>query len=135
MNLTVSTKLPDASEYYRLYETTGWNDEYHLTCDELFHSLQNSYYSVSIYDEDDLVGFGRVVSDGVLHAMIYEMIVHPDYQGKRIGNMIIHLLLDKCREDNIRDIQLFCAKGKQGFYEKHGFRPRETDAPGMDLVK
>ena len=32
-----------------------------------------------------------------------------------------------------RDIQLFCAKGKAGFYERFGFLPRPQDAPGMEI--
>ena len=131
MDITYSTNLPPADKYFELFETTGWNEKYKLTPDELAQAVSNSQFTVSAYDENRLVGFGRIVTDGILHAMIYEMIIHPDYQRKGIGAEILKLLLDKCKKDNIRDIQLFCAKGKRAFYEKYEFEARPDDAPGM----
>ncbi|MBZ8143824.1 GNAT family N-acetyltransferase, partial [Rubrivivax gelatinosus] len=34
----------------------------------------------------------------------------------------------------ITDIQLFCAEGKTGFYERHGFVARAPSRPGMQYV-
>ena len=75
------------------------------------------------------------MTDLVLHAMIFDMIVLPDYQGRGIGTKILSRLVNKCLKQGIRDIQLFCAKGKRVFYEKNGFEIRTTDAPGMQLMK
>jgi hypothetical protein len=36
---------------------------------------------------------------------------------------------------NIRDIQLFCARGQRAFYEKRGFVARPDDAPGMQYKR
>jgi GNAT superfamily N-acetyltransferase len=63
------------------------------------------------------------------------MIVHPEYQGRGIGTQILHLLVDWCERAGIRDIQLFCARGKLKFYEKNGFIPRPEDAPGMQYKR
>jgi GNAT superfamily N-acetyltransferase len=135
MNIIYKTDSPLINQYFPLFETTGWNSEYNLTKEELGQSLSNSYYTVSAYEESKLVGFGRIVSDGVLHAMIYEMIVDPDYQGEGIGSSILNILVDKCLTNNIRDIQLFCARGKKVFYERHGFTARENNAPGMEYKR
>ncbi|MGD1005791.1 MAG: GNAT family N-acetyltransferase [Ignavibacteriaceae bacterium] len=135
MSIIYKTDLPHIDQYFTLFETTGWNSEYCLTKDDLSLSLSNSYYSVSAYEECRLVGFGRIVSDGIIHAMIYEMIVDPDYQGEGIGSSILNMLVDKCVKNNIRDIQLFCAKGKKKFYERHGFTVRENNAPGMQYKR
>jgi ribosomal protein S18 acetylase RimI-like enzyme len=135
MSITYKTDLPQIDQYFSLFETTGWNSEYCLTKEDMSLSLSNSYYTVSAYEELRLVGFGRIVSDGIIHAMIYEMIVDPDYQGEGIGSSILKMLVDKCLKNNIRDIQLFCAKGKQIFYERHGFSVRENNAPGMQYER
>ena len=76
-------------------------------------------------------GFGRIVSDGVVHALIADLIVLPAYQRRGIGSEILRRLLDQCRTHEIHTVQLFCASGKAGFYEKHGFVRRADDAPGM----
>ena len=135
MTIRLSEQLPDKDEYFSLFLTTGWTKTYNATPSELERANKNSWLALSAYDEIRLVGFGRVVTDFVLHAMIFDMIVLPDYQGKGIGTMIIETLVKKCNDQGIRDIQLFCAKGKRAFYEKNGFEARAEDAPGMQLRK
>ncbi len=131
MKLQFQTNPPSKEQYYALFETTGWNQEYQATPEELARTIANSQFVVCAYDAEKLAGFGRILSDGVLHAMIYEMIVHPDYQRRGIGTQILHSLIEWCNENHIRDIQLFCARGKHTFYEKNGFVMRPDDAPGM----
>ncbi len=133
MNILFQTKPPPKEQYYSLFETTGWNREYRTTAEDLARAVANSQFVVAAYDSENLVGFGRVLTDGVLHAMIYELIVHPDYQGKGIGTQILHKLTQWCNEMHICDIQLFCARGKRSFYEMNGFVARAEDAPGMQL--
>ncbi|MQY80468.1 MAG: GNAT family N-acetyltransferase [Bacteroidetes bacterium] len=125
--------FPDPKEYFRLFETTGWNNQYRFNEDELIWAIQNSWYALSVYYKQKLVGFGRIISDGVHHALIVDIIVHPGYQGKGIGGEILQNLINRCKRYQIRDVQLFCARGKSEFYEKHGFKPRLPDAPGMQL--
>ena len=135
MTIRLSEQLPDKHEYFDLFITTGWNQQYQASPEEVEQANRNSWLTVSAYDEEKLVGFGRVVTDFVLHAMIFDMIVLPGYQGQGIGTMILEKLVKKCKDHGIRDIQLFCAKGKRGFYEKNGFEVRAEDAPGMQLRK
>jgi GNAT superfamily N-acetyltransferase len=131
--IALHEKLPNKEEYFLLFETTGWNQAYQLSPDDLEKANQNSWLVVSAYDEEKLVGFGRVVTDLVMHAMIFDMIVLPEYQGRGIGTLILTSLVDRCLDLGIRDIQLFCASGKRAFYEMNGFVARPDDAPGMQL--
>jgi len=106
-----------------------------LTRDELISAVARSSFVISAYDGAAFIGFGRVVSDGKIHAMIYDLIVAPEYQGKGVGAEILGRLVARCKEDGIRDIQLFAAKGKREFYEHRGFRARMEDAPGMEYAE
>ena len=135
MNIEYQTSNPSSDQYFALFETTGWNREFLVTPDDLAIAVANSQYVVTAYDGEKLIGFGRVVTDGVLHAMLYDMIVHPDYQGRGIGTTILGMLVKWCNEAHIRDIQLFCARGKSAFYGKSGFNPRPGDAPGMSYMR
>jgi GNAT superfamily N-acetyltransferase len=123
--------IPDQDQFFALFEITGWNLNYKATPQELSHMLANTWYMLAAYHGEQLVGFGRLVSDLVLHAMIYDMIVLPAYQGQGIGGEILSRLVEKCLQHGVRDIQLFCARGKRSFYEKRGFVARPDDAPGM----
>lgn len=133
MDIEYRETIPDQQQFYDLFITTGWNDTYHLHTDQLSRALKSSWYAISAYAGEQLVGFGRAISDGILHALIVEMIVLPEYQGKGIGSHILESILSRCRENEIRDIQLFCARGKTGFYRKHGFVPRPDEGPGMQF--
>jgi ribosomal protein S18 acetylase RimI-like enzyme len=134
-SLLFDEKLPDIHKYRNLFRTTGWNAEYNFTIRDLDRAIQNSWYCISVYESDNLIGFGRVISDGIHHALIVDLIIHPDYQGKGIGSQLLDRLVKKCRESNIRDIQLFAAKDKFEFYERFGFEKRPSDAPGMQLKR
>lgn len=127
--------LPDARHYHEIFETTGWNSAYKADWKELSKALDNSWYVVTAYQGKVLVGIGRVVSDGVLYAMIYDMIVKPSHQGRGIGTTLLQKLVNMCKAAGVRDIQLFSARGKAQFYGERGFVQRPADAPGMMLGK
>lgn len=133
MEIIYNHEIPDKKVFFNLYETTGWNTKFGFNEEDLAKALSNSYYWVCAYKESNLIGFGRVVSDGVYQTFIGDMIVHPDFQHNGIGSHILTLLLKKCREDGMKWIQLTSAKGKSGFYKKFGFTDRPSDAPGMQL--
>ena len=134
-NIAFKTSLPSAEEYFKLFESTSWNKDYKLTSEELYQSIQNSSYCISAYNNEKLVGFGRMLSDGIAHAVIFDVIVLPKFQGTGIGSEIMEKLLEECRKNKIRDIQLFCADGKIGFYKKFGFKARPENCPGMEIRK
>ena len=124
---------PDPEAYYRLFETTGWNAKYQRTAAELAQALRASWYVLTAFDDDRLVGVGRLVSDGVQYAVVFDMIVDPAYQRRGIGSALLQRLVQRCEAAGIRDIGLFAATGTQGFYSRHGFTPRPSNAPGMIL--
>jgi GNAT superfamily N-acetyltransferase len=125
------THLPSTELVWALFQTTGWYASVPVTPEELILAVSNSWSWIAVYDAEQLVGFGRIITDGVLHAMIYDLIVHPDHRRRGIGSRILERLVDQCLGMGIRDIQLFCASGKRAFYEKRGFAARSDEAPGM----
>ena len=133
MRIDYRQEIPAEAEYFELFESTGWNAEYGLSPRQLREAINGSWALIAAYDGGRLIGSGRIVSDGVFHALVVDLIVLPQYQGQGIGTAIMRRLLDCARAKRIRDVQLFCAKGKAEFYQKLGFRARPADAPGMDL--
>ena len=131
MPISYTTTLPPINAYYELFQTTGWSFRRPLTREVLAIALVKSWYCLFVWDGDKLVGTGRICTDGLLHAIIYDVIVNPDYQRRGIGKQIMERLVQKCIDAQIGSIQLFSAKGKQAFYERLGFVARPDDAPGM----
>jgi len=113
---------PYASAYSKLFESTGWNQVYKADEKDLSTAISNSWYTISAYNvENELFGFGRVISAGILYAFICDMIVAPEYQGQGIGGEILQRLIQKCKDKKIRVLWLFAAPGKSGFSKKYGF--------------
>lgn len=131
MDLQYTTDVPTMDDFFNLYETTGWNENSGFTKEELHKAIHNSWYLISVYDDESLVGFGRIISDGVYQTLIGDLIVHPDYQNKGIGKEVLKRLVDHCEENGIKWIQLTAAEGKAGFYKKFGFEERPAEGPGM----
>ena len=123
--------IPDIDSFSNIFESTGWNIRYKKTKESLYSAIVDSWFVISAYVNDNLVGFGRVISDGSMHAFIVDLIIIPQYQGKGIGKTILEKLVAEIKNNGIHDIQLFCAKGKKEFYIKCGFTERPEDAPGM----
>jgi len=134
MKISYSEVIPSVDDYKLLIESTGWQGILSKGEQKLNESISNSWYSISAIDQGKVVGFGRILSDGVLHALICDLIVLPLYQGKGIGSFILKELLRKCNEKDILMIQLFAAKDKIAFYKNYGFEERPTDAPGMRWI-
>jgi len=133
MAITFRMDLPEAGPYWELFCSTGWKSSSWLSAERLHRALQGSWHIVCAYDEERLVASGRIISDGVMHAFFTEIIVLPEYQGRGLGSTILNMLVVRCKECDIREIQLFCAPGKTGFYHQHDFVERPPDAPGMQL--
>jgi ribosomal protein S18 acetylase RimI-like enzyme len=74
------------------------------------------------------------MSDGVLYALLVDVIVNPEFQRHGIGSEIVQRLIKRCRASGVRDVQLFSSTGKIEFYEKLGFKVRPLEAPGMRFV-
>ena len=132
--ITYREKPPDPAAYHQLFETTGWNQAYRAGENELYQAISSSWYVLSAYDNNDLVGFGRVVSDGILYALICDLIVKPSHQDQGIGSTLLNKLIARCRRQQVRVIWLFSAKGKSAFYKNFGFVERPADAPGMQML-
>ena len=48
-------------------------------------AFEASHTAVFAYSNDQLVGFGRAISDGAYQAAVYEMAVVPEFQRRGIG--------------------------------------------------
>lgn len=90
-------------------------------------AFNNSHTVVFVFDEENLIGFGRAISDGEYQAAIYDVAVLPGYQGKGIGKMIIQAMVKNIPDCNFI---LYASPGKENFYEKENFKRMKT---GMAL--
>jgi len=105
-------------ELNELLGTIGWKLD---PISKLEKSIDLSWSWITARDEEDkLVGFVQVLSDGIKHAYILRMLVHKDYQRNGIGKMIMGELMEMLKEENLNPVLITKAK-EEGFYEQFGF--------------
>ncbi len=76
-----------------LFNIVGWERR---TADRerLAQLVRGSLYVVSAWEDDQLLGFARAISDGAANAYISTVAVLPEYQKRGIGRELIRRLLD-----------------------------------------
>lgn len=93
-------------------------------------ALEHSIFRVGIYDGDRLVGMARMIGDFGLCFYIKDVIVHPDYQGRGLGNLLMTHLLRFIDEHGVTGteiaVELCAMPDKMPFYAKHGFAANEA---------
>ncbi|MBO9999310.1 MAG: GNAT family N-acetyltransferase [Cyanobacteria bacterium SID2] len=93
--------------------------------EDLEIALANSNPVIGVWDRDRLVGFGRVTSDGIYRATIWDVVVHPEYQGVGLGRKLVETLLTHPHVSRVERVYLMTTH-QQRFYERIGFEENAT---------
>lgn len=110
----------DFKQLLSIYESLGWNS-LNLTSDELKKMCFQSWYAVYAYDERQLVGMGRIISDGVITGIICGVCVATNYQSEGIGKEMVKRMIDYCEQERVIP-QLMCVESLESYYETLGFK-------------
>ena len=111
----------DAAQLVELYRQAPWAKD--RTLEQAQAMLAHTDLVISAWDGSRLVGFGRVLTDYVFRAPIWDVIVDRAYQGQKIGTEIVRRILD---HPTVQQVELFwlCTR-RPGFYERLGFSAKE----------
>lgn len=133
--LKIIEKTPTPEEYNFLTDSVGWGTRDNKIVEE---ALKNSLYCVCIYDDNNIIGFGRIIGDKTIFLYIQDIIVLPKYQSQKIGTKIMNILIDKINE--LKEVNpyirtyLGASKNKENFYKKFGFKSRSDANLGDGMV-
>lgn len=105
----------------KLFQQAPWAKG--RTLEEAREMLRHTDLALCAWDGDQLVGFGRVLTDFVYRATIWDVIVDKAYQKQGIGTEIVQRILNHPR---LKKVELFwlCTR-RPGFYERLGFNAKE----------
>ena len=85
-----------AEDFIRLKVATGFRDR---PIDQVERALQNDLFDIVAIHNEEVIGMGRLVGDGVMYWYLQEIIVMPEYQGKGIGTDIVNALLNHIQRE------------------------------------
>ena len=133
--INIKENIKNVEEFNLLYDDVGWG----AYDDNITQkALDNTFYSVSAYDDNKIVGYGRIIGDTICFLYIQDIMVKPEYQGNKIGTMIMNKLLEKINEIKQENpdlrVYLGASKNREEFYEKFGFVKRIDADLGYGMI-
>jgi ribosomal protein S18 acetylase RimI-like enzyme len=88
-------------------------------------AIANSEPVISVWEKELLIGFARATSDGIYRATIWDVVIHPEYQGNGLGSKLVETVLSHPRMQKVERVYLMTTH-QQEFYEKIGFQANNT---------
>ena len=123
LSLVFSQTHPfDLVELEQLLEAVGWSRR---PVRRVRKALNHSLLKVGLWRRDPrvprLVGFARCTGDGVLEATVWDVAVHPLYQGNGLGQQLMAYVLEALQEMGTERVSLFADPGVVTFYQRQGW--------------
>ncbi len=123
-NFMFSQEKPfDLIELEQLLQSVGWSRR---PIRRVKKALDNSLLKVGLWQHDPdfprLVGFARCTGDGVLHATIWDVAIHPVYQGFGLGKELMSYVLRSLKSKGVERVFLFADPGVVAFYKSQGWK-------------
>jgi len=91
------------------------------TIKDLKKCLANSDVIVSLWVGNEIVGFGRALTDGIYRGVLWDIVIDQNYQGKGFGKLIVQSLLSSKKIKNTKKLYLMTTN-KKLFYSQLNFK-------------
>ena len=118
----IEQKFPTNKQFNELFDSVGWGNR---EDDKINKHRDSSCFAVCVFDGDKIVGMARVVGDGAYYT-VFDVVTKNEYQGQGVGRLLMTEVVNwyKSIEDDDTYLYLGATFGKEGFYEKFGFKTR-----------
>ena len=91
------------------------------TINDLKKCLANSDVIVSLWVGNEIVGFGRALTDGIYRGVLWDIVIDKDHQSKGFGTLILENLLSSKKIKNTKKLYLMTTNKKK-FYSQFNFK-------------
>ena len=91
------------------------------TLKELKKCLANSDIVVSLWVGNEIVGFGRALTDGIYRGVLWDIVIDQNHQGKGFGTLIVSKLLSSKKIKKTKKVYLMTTN-KKLFYSQFNFK-------------
>ena len=121
----------DAKAVLELYLQAGWwkSEDGEQDLDVIAQIVANSFCFVIATVDNNIIGMGRAISDGISDAYIQDVTVQKDFRGQGIGKGIMRTLVNFLKEQNLKWIGLISEPGYENFYAGLGFKVMTSYTP------
>ena len=127
-NVSIYAGSPSVEQARKLAQSVNWEPPLNAALDM---QLQAAVYSVIAEDLEshEIIGCAFLLGDNKTCYYVKDVIVHPEWQGKKIGTAMVQKLMDWLESHGAEDatVGLFTGDHLAPFYRQFGF----TQACGM----
>ena len=88
---------------------------------ELKKCLANSDVIISLWVGNEIVGFGRALTDGIYRGVLWDIVIDQNHQGRGYGKLIVQNLLSSKKIKNTQKLYLMTTN-KKLFYSQFDFK-------------
>ncbi len=85
-------------------------------------AVPRRFVTYSCFADGVLIGFVQAVSNGVTHAYVQDLVVHPRWQRQGIGTELVDCLCEELEELGIHEIKAVYTEDVKEFFHRNGFR-------------
>ena len=112
-----------------LLRQAGWANR--RSVEGIQQMLDGTPLTLGAWEGDRLVGFVRVITDGIYRALIDDVVVEASKRGTGIGSELMQRITERLAE--VEEVFLRCGEHVVPFYERHRFE--RSNGVIMDLKK
>lgn len=113
-----------------MYKDVGWGER---SIEDISNCVQGSQICIGILDNDNnLIGFTRIISDFIYKAFIFDVMVNAEYRGKGLGQKLMSIVENHEKLKKVKHVELYCLPEMEAFYSSFGF---STDVDGIKLMR
>jgi ribosomal protein S18 acetylase RimI-like enzyme len=131
MNYQVVNQLNETQVFQlvELYKNEFWSKN--RTYQGVVKMLAASDIIIALVTEQkEVIGFCRILTDFVYRAVIYDVIVKPNYRKMGFGAKLLDEVVSHPQLKEVENIALFCLPEMIPFYQRWGF----TDIVKLELM-
>lgn len=124
-------KIPTVEAYNQLRVNAGMNST--KPHSEVKKALVGTLFLVSVYEENELIGLGRIVGDGGVAFIVCDIMVDKRFQRRGIANKMMKII-DQWFDENTHEssfITLLAKVPADRLYRKYHFDYIGEDRVGM----
>ena len=88
---------------------------------DLRKCLANSDVIISLWSLNEMVGFGRALSDGIYRGVLWDVVIDQNHQGRGYGKMIVKNILESKQIKHTKKVYLMTTS-KKLFYSQVDFK-------------
>jgi GNAT superfamily N-acetyltransferase len=112
---------PQIEQLTLLYQQQWWSQG--RTRSAVQKMLAGTQVVIALAESESgrLVGFCRLISDGIYRAMLLDVMVDQEYQGRGLGRRLVEALLSHRDIKDVEVVWLCCDPKMVPFYKKWGF--------------